>query len=120
MTLRDARAVSTLCFPSIKRYSSVVSPSNSPQNMATTDIRTALKRLTEVAEATAQSVNVGIMDDAIAAADAALNAEPEECPVKKHCAEMLQLWDAECEMDNAMEHLRGLLSVPKQPTEIQP
>jgi hypothetical protein len=51
---------------------------------------------------------------------AALKAEPEECPVKKHCTEMLQLWDAECEMDNAMERLRGLLSDSKQLPETQP
>ena len=88
--------------------------------MATTDIRTALKRLTEVAESTAQSVNVGIMDDAIDAAHAALMAEPEKDRLKEHCTEILQLWDADCDIDMAMEHLRGLLSVPKQPTEIQP
>jgi hypothetical protein len=56
----------------------------------------------------------------ITTARATLEVEQEECPVKKHCAKILELWDAECEIDDAMEHLRGLLSDPKRATEIQP
>jgi hypothetical protein len=40
--------------------------------------------------------------------------------LKKHCTELLQLWDGDCEIDSAMEHLRGLLSDSNQVTEIQP
>jgi hypothetical protein len=45
--------------------------------------------------------------DAMAAAQAAL-AKPD--PLRKHCVEILQLWDADCDIDGAMEQLRGLLS----------
>jgi hypothetical protein len=34
-------------------------------------------------------------------------------PVRKHCAEILQLWDADCDLDSAMEHLRGLIAQPE-------
>ena len=50
--------------------------------------------------------------DAMAAAQAAL-AKPD--PLRKHCTEILQLWDADCDIDGAMEHLRGLLSEEVQP-----
>jgi hypothetical protein len=34
-------------------------------------------------------------------------------PIRKHCAEILQLWDADCDVDEAIEHLRGLLAQPE-------
>lgn len=52
-------------------------------------------------------------------AAAALDAEPEEDPIKRHCVEMLNLWDADCDIGMAMEHLRGMLADPKQSTEIE-
>ncbi len=55
--------------------------------MTAPDIRTALVRLTEVAEATADSFNIGLMNDAIDAATAALNAEPSEnVPIPDHAS----------------------------------
>jgi hypothetical protein len=62
-----------------------------PQNMTTStsapNIRTALVRLIEVAEATADSFNIGLMNDAIDAATAALNAEPSEnVPIPDHAS----------------------------------
>jgi len=34
-------------------------------------------------------------------------------PIRKHCAEILDLWDADYDVDAAMEHLRGLLAQPE-------
>jgi hypothetical protein len=51
------------------------------------DIRTALVRLTEVAEATADSFSVGLMNEAIDEATAALDAEPSEnVPIPNHAS----------------------------------
>lgn len=38
-------------------------------------------------------------------------------PLRKHCAEILQLWDADCDIDSAMERLRGLIAQPTPPAE---
>jgi hypothetical protein len=39
-------------------------------------------------------------------------------PVRKHCAKILQLWDADCDLDSAMEHLRGLIAHPEPAGEV--
>jgi hypothetical protein len=39
-------------------------------------------------------------------------------PIRKHCAKILQLWDADCDLDSAMEHLRRLIAKPEPAGEV--
>lgn len=75
-------------------------------------IRAALERLIELRSTDTHALLGLDWHEAFAAARLAL---AKRDPLRKHCTEILQLWDADCDIDGAMEHLRGLLSEEVQP-----
>lgn len=81
-------------------------------------IRAALERFVTMADmdlicpGNPAETDWGAVTNAIAEARAAL---AKRDPLRRHCAEILQLWDADYDIDMAMEFLRGMLSEEVQP-----